>query len=1341
MPSFLFSKKFISLSLLFSLFFQQLFLPFYAYAQLANPPGAVGPELAVPIAGDTVVKAQGYTGTVAVINYVNQGYTTAENTVPTKNLNNPVILRVDFHANTPDADIVAWAQSLNANYSTEFPNGIKLIVAYVEANNLDWWYDVDLYPDNSDAAIAAAATEYTNKFKLLAQTLNVPFPLAPAGPDLYNGRYSPFPWIESFRANGGCNYTDAMAASVFDLSSPYAGELGVDGLNTWQYLETNMCPGKKVTHFEGWGIEPGTTPPPTVREQVDWYASHALPSGISSATTLIIPNCPPKYIPSPPYDWWYYIDGRVFTKEGTEINPDSCEMEEMSLCGYTDPSSKIKDPEYHSLRPYPHCPYDPSIRNTSYYLCGHDLIAKEKILLNSPAETPESEETLKNCYPAEAADGTIICEYYLTNRHIEVGVDLSNTVLPIVGLTDSQFIPGSESSIKPDDVLKTETNEVDGGYAVSYASRMNEYVSWYLNGSAVGRAEDNYPRIYFEDRAWQLVDYSGPLRKTLPWRIQVKQRNQVIESANPIGNPTGTITTREPYYPLDEKPDRHNQIVACVTNTSLGGLPIPCYNQDLGDFYSAYADNLLNEANRLARENDYSGAILILVDLFRDLGGSATDLMIILVQNISGFIKDKLCGPLPGLLESGCKTAIDTGTFPLLFQIIGADFAINWIVDNIVIPAVRELAPQELVGLFIDLSQAVEDLLNSTNISASGLTTKLRLSNWQDLGSASSCKSLKTPPVPEDFDSYSEYWKCFKDWRGEICTPTLFGFYACADDPTNMTKEDWFNALYHYIPFTSTEDMVGYAELDLSQTTQPASQVQNTTAVFVPDEETNAINGKTHYLYFPHMEESDELGKLAQSTYLPYVERPYWLGNTLYDLKTQGIYDTSRCEIVESRAPNPGDDLYGELEKEYESEGLQNDLYLGGTLKYSGQFTCTFIPTPDEACVLECADDPTCISTCTVTYNKCEINAAAAISLYDATPNAENVWSRFVNGSMSIFRRFYPKVGKNTPVEKIEDIPAESWASHYSDTPNVEVLAGDPSKNRPGSQARIYFPHLGSVYDYFLKGIQTALRPKDTSIPSGQGIDTDNENLMECYDEAQRQHYVAVTDLSILHPKLRTALNSAANAYELPICALEAILTSEGSKVRFPLLELGDNETKKAELREAFATALTSEWYHNDPMDVFNIQFNLDYEVPELSKTAAEFLYDAAYCTPNEANAAGPFQIVNSEWDRYSTAAKDNGFYGTRHIPNRCNFADAAYTAAAKNKEQILCDIYEMCGPISSQDTTALCLIGYTYYGWCKMDAPSCRLGTNYCDYIRAYCGAPGECKDEELIPDQWKDL
>ena len=64
-----------------------------------------------------------------------------------------------------------------------------------------------------------------------------------------------------------------------------------------------------------------------------------------------------------------------------------------------------------------------------------------------------------------------------------------------------------------------------------------------------------------------------------------------------------------------------------------------------------------------------------------------------------------------------------------------------------------------------------------------------------------------------------------------------------------------------------------------------------------------------------------------------------------------------------------------------------------------------------------------------------------------------------------------------------------------------------------------------------------------------------------------------------------------------------------------------------------------------------------------------------------------------------------------------------------------------MCGPISSQDTTALCLIGYTYYGWCKMDDPSCRFGTNYCDYIRAYCGAPGECKNEELIPDKWKDL
>lgn len=70
----------------------------------------------------------------------------------------------------------------------------------------------------------------------------------------------------------------------------------------------------------------------------------------------------------------------------------------------------------------------------------------------------------------------------------------------------------------------------------------------------------------------------------------------------------------------------------------------------------------------------------------------------------------------------------------------------------------------------------------------------------------------------------------------------------------------------------------------------------------------------------------------------------------------------------------------------------------------------------------------------------------------------------------------------------------------------IEAIAGAPDGNRPGDQAEVYFPHLGGIYDYFLKDMQTMLQPYGLganagfaapTLPVGVG-DTSNLNIAAC---------------------------------------------------------------------------------------------------------------------------------------------------------------------------------------------------------------------------------------------------
>lgn len=392
-----------------------LFTPVVALAQ--SPPASgentVGPELAVPIAGANVVAAQNYSGVVSVINYINIDGPIAVNTVPDKSLNKPIILRVDFTAATSTDDMVKYAESLNSVQATEFPGGIDAIVLYVEANNLVRWYkdSPGATFSGDSASIQKAAGEYAAHFLAFANAYHGGSPLAVAPPDLYNPEYLADPWMDAINTSGVCSHVGVSTAIIFEV--PPAVGSGYTWDNIYQYQEQRLCPGAPpVTHFQGWGPEPNLSSPPTVRQQVDWYASHPLPAGVETATTLIIPNCPPKYTAGADangdFDWWYYINGRVFTKEGNEINPDTCELEQTSC-------ALEKYPEYHSLRPNPYCPFNENETDISYYMCGHDLVAKEQLVLTGfdPGLTG-----ITNLGCQGLPDGSQTCNYQITNQPI-----------------------------------------------------------------------------------------------------------------------------------------------------------------------------------------------------------------------------------------------------------------------------------------------------------------------------------------------------------------------------------------------------------------------------------------------------------------------------------------------------------------------------------------------------------------------------------------------------------------------------------------------------------------------------------------------------------------------------------------------------------------------------------------------------------------------------------------------------------------------------------------------------------------------------------------------------------
>ncbi len=636
------------------------------------------------------------------------------------------------------------------------------------------------------------------------------------------------------------------------------------------------------------------------------------------------------------------------------------------------PCDQTTDPEYHSLRPYPASPCYKKVEETAL-TCGNDLIVKKTFHV-TPSE-------------AQSCVGNV-CKFSYSGLENTITIDLKGAQLPIMGNTE--LVPN-----------QTWTSPNTNATNLTAAQRMNNYVSWYLNG-AVDRAEEDFSSYNTN----YLVNFSGPLNKLLPLAVETVTRLATVNNAN------GTINK-----PTDA---RHNQTVGCLFPSDLGGTgSMPCY-------------------------------------LF------SRDYLISLLNSIDPNISTKI------------------------------DFIQTWLA-----------------------------VIKSENRLIDWLSSLLGIPN--------------KPPVESDYANFSDYWKAYLTWRGKVCTPNLFGtkFYLCA----NLGRENLWALLFKYIPSSSTEDRVGQV---LTDTNNAQGQLANTIQL-----KDGAGNGGTvtnvsfkpvsdnHNLYFSHMQEDAELAKLLQGTFATKADTNDWEGQLQGAIANQSIaplFNTYGCVKQEIRS-NPGDNLYGDIDRVKEDK--TTDQQITGTLKYDVSFTCEFKPQTDNACVQLCNQLPTqtardaCLTACTK-VNVCDKDIYTSLGIYTKTPKAYEVWQRLVDGSMGIFKRFFPLVGVNSPLYEIKDIPAYTQAVYRSD--GNQTQAG--TTGVLGSEAELYFPHIGSLQEYFLNGIQKALRPKgfDNTVLAGAPSSTTPGSELLCPslgDDVRVHHVLNAPDAFISDKTIALALRVA----------------------------------------------------------------------------------------------------------------------------------------------------------------------------------------------------------------------
>ncbi|KKR11263.1 MAG: Exopolysaccharide biosynthesis protein N-acetylglucosamine-1-phosphodiester alpha-N-acetylglucosaminidase [Candidatus Woesebacteria bacterium GW2011_GWA1_39_21] len=793
-----------------------------------------------------------------------------------------------------------------------------------------------------------------------------------------------------------------------------------------------------------------------------------------------------------------------------------------------------RDNEFHSLRPYQGSPCDPNAEDLAIF-CGNDLFVTQNVTVTknfnngppnfpiyssggttvTPNQPPRSQvdyackycegpnqcsdrrfggcdpglnecETNRDCSGCHInSNGTETCSFTITNSK-NVAVDVSGAELPIMGYTEPSV--GADPG-KPKVINAYNPNEE----TVDNATKVNEYVSWYLNG-IIGRAE--YP--YWDPGSDCMGKSTGRPGTCSTTRVSAGQVQCLNEWPAPIS------WFAEPYYVPWIIPDGKEQ---CA-----GQNKYCCVHPDSQRF----PGHLL--------QTDYSGPVKKLLPFS--------------IQNMEKVseINDAVTSvntpdPAPGTPLAGIRHNQVVGcaiSIPF-FNVFGLNIDFG---SGIPAPCYRQWQLSDF-NSFTNIVSALSDLVKR----------QYHLADYNGF----------RPPIEEDYlgQDFSNFLVNYKSWRGNTCiaikTPIpLIGTVTLCFN-FSLINPAVFGNLFPYAPLSSTEDRLGDIRIK-SAGVSPISVSPNFRIISVSVTDIQNAN-----LFVPHMEETYDLSTLLQKTFaykdaaldeMPtsgfIPESPYcsyrevrnnpgddlfagtlrarinytaqvfctyflWgdgtpaapYGNLCENLlggrclvndgqacdTNYGQYDCELGRICVTGTCNSNPNVSGETECE-----SSTDPNISGVC-VPVDWTCTTtgggVWSPGTYCNgdvnFKCA--PSIDTICTPNYStppqtqSCTNQLMVNMKLETRTPLANEVWTKLVVGSTGIFRKMFPKIGGGNTIEGIYDMPASSQVG-YSDESGDPIYAGDPTNQTPGDRAQIYFPHIGGIKEYFLTGIQTLLRPK-----------------------------------------------------------------------------------------------------------------------------------------------------------------------------------------------------------------------------------------------------------------------
>lgn len=635
--------------------------------------------------------------------------------------------------------------------------------------------------------------------------------------------------------------------------------------------------------------------------------------------------------------------------------------------------NQTENPEFNSLRPYQAAPCGDY---QSAFFCGNQIN-----IVESKTERRRGE------YSSLPTNWHVDKDYY---------IDLSEVSLPILGNTE--LVQNSQNS----------TDQIDD------ATKMNEYVSWYLNG-VNNRAEYGDQKTTNDE----VVNYSGPIQKLLPGAIADGLRVASIASAS--GQTTNTPDDDQQDIPPSGS-QTHNQIVVCASHSpGLFGKFLDIFGLGQYNAKPCYEGND-SKASGEMRLTDWSEGILSIANL---IGNSV----------VSG--------------------------------------AVNGI---------------KLIYPFVPGSLIEESLGN----------------HWNS----------RMPPLPWEVDPYAwpprqmtnlEYQKYYNEWRGRTCVIIpIFNHLICFN---NVLVPNKYSDLFQYVPLASTPDKLGKMPI-FTTLIQPSG--------------ANLVSSSwdklaAPSLYYAHTQEVKDLSQSLNNTFVP---KGVDTSQTPDSSETNDYYSNPACRVIDVRS-NPGDNLF--------------PIRTPGDV---GVHVTFYVDRLDNCHIETKTDD----YGNEITYTVCTGQVHIGIQTNpNKMPYIDNIWNTTVSGNASTFRRIYPKVEEGAPVSCIEDNPAVSRAVYKpvqgTDSIGVEgPLFSNDSQNMDPENAQIFFSHLGSVYDYFLKGIQTALRPK------GYGDPTPQSGQL-CSSIKQDG------DCSWNMSKINQAIGAAASKYNVPSSLLNAIFQIESYEI------------------------------------------------------------------------------------------------------------------------------------------------------------------------------------------------